>query len=70
MKRSWKIRRQMRPAPEAQIRWDHAYQLLLQLSNSGGPQDLAQSTPLQEVADEHRHLCPCLDHGPGAEPKL
>jgi hypothetical protein len=60
MKRSWEIRRQVQILPDAQIRWDRAYQFLLQWSNASDLKDPVQNSDDKEVSDEHSDLCPCL----------
>lgn len=54
-KRQWNIRRTTIEAPEAQRRWDQAYQLLLQGSASSSPLSTQESRP-QEDDYEHRSL--------------
>jgi hypothetical protein len=68
MKRSWTIRRQSQAMPDAQNRWDRAFQLLLRCSNLN-PQSttaapLADNT--QEMEHESRTLCTCLDQPAGS----
>jgi hypothetical protein len=58
--RVWTIRRQTLRRSNVQIRWDQAYQHLLQwAADREGVQ--APLAPQQEVPDAHCPLRPCLD---------
>jgi len=65
MKRSWKKCRQTTQYPDAERRWDQAYQLLLQWNNFSKLPLLPISQPM-EVKDENSNLCESLN--PKAEP--
>ena len=58
--RPWSIQRQTIRRSDAQLRWDQAYQHLLQwmVPCEGAQTPLA---PQQEVVDAHCSLCPSLD---------
>jgi hypothetical protein len=69
-KRHWKPQRQFMTHPQAQQRWDQAFQSLLSLNNSTLPlplQPLAQKLELEEVAHASSSLCTGLNptSGPG-----
>jgi len=59
--RTWSIQRQTTRRSDAQIRWDQAYQHLLQWTahREGGQQ--APLAPQQEASDAHCPLRPSLD---------
>ncbi len=44
---------------DAQQRWDHAYQYLVQWS-AVSPKEYSQGARSQESINESRHLCPSL----------
>lgn len=64
MKRQWRIRRQPQPRPDAQRRWDRAYQLLAEWALT-----TPEATPAREAtlpssaggAHANRDLCAGLD---------
>ena len=55
------IRRQTIRRSDAQIRWDQAYQHLLQWTANRESAHEAPLAPQQEVADARCPLCPSLD---------
>lgn len=66
MKRSWTIRRQPQPVPDAETRWDLAFQLLLRCAER--PPTVAQIVDHEEeLVHESRTLCTRLDRPPGAD---
>jgi acetyl esterase/lipase len=68
MKRSWTVRRQPQAAPDAEQRWDRAFQHLLRCANPAPPPPaVVQAADHEEVIDESRTLCPRLDQSPGAD---
>ena len=70
MKRKWEVRRSLDQRTDGQRRWDIAYQRLLQWTQAvaAGPDQGPAPITTQEVNDESRHLCPCLDPTPTTEP--
>jgi hypothetical protein len=71
MKHHWKIRRQLKPYPDGQQRWDRAYQYLLRWTTSEPPMQSSVSetpNPNQEVNDADSNLCSRVDPAPGARP--
>ncbi len=75
MKRTWTLHRHHQGVPDADRRWDRAYQQLLAWSQltppapPGGPSySNSNSIPRQEVEDAHRSLCPGLDRPPDPGP--
>jgi hypothetical protein len=67
MKRQWRVRRQPQPHPDAQRRWDRAYQLLAQwalASPAGTPEATGPSPAGGAHAD--RDLRAGLDPAPSA----
>jgi hypothetical protein len=69
MKRSWTIHRQPQAIPDAENRWDRAFQHLLRCANPvPQPEVVAQTADHEEVEDESRALCPGLDQSSGAHP--
>jgi hypothetical protein len=59
MNRRWTVERRWIDHPDAQRRWDRAYQLLLDVADPAvGP----PTEPESRHAD--RRLCPCLDTAP------
>src|SRR5512142_1700399 len=73
MKHDWRTTRRLQPHPDGQRRWDRAYQLILEWAATGTtpgrplPDSPASSTLAQEITDEYRDLCACLDSTPGAD---
>jgi hypothetical protein len=70
VKRDWVIRRTLVQRVDGQRRWDIAYQRLLQWTSEVATAPEASTVPIttQEVKDESRHLCPCIDPTPTTEP--
>ncbi len=68
MKRSWTIRRQPKVAPDAQHRWDRAFQTLLRCTSPDPPPTRAApaASHKEEVEHESRTICTCLDQPSGA----
>ncbi len=67
MKRQWTVHRQLVEVPEAQRRWDRAYQLLRAWGSAPPPQGEAPEEGSQEEAGHaNRDLRACLD--PAASP--
>ncbi len=60
-KRSWRIRRDGMTSPDAQRRWDRAYQLLIQWSQAAlqeqEPDQVVREAMRQEECDESGNLC-------------
>ena len=69
MKRSWTIRRQQQPVPDAENRWDRAFQHLLRCANPvPRPHAVAQAADHEEeVVHESRTLCTRLDRPPSSD---
>ncbi len=70
-KRQWKPKRQFMDHPQAQRRWDQAFQCLLSLNKPPLPlplPTLAQKLELEEVTHAGSSLCTCLDSASGADP--
>lgn len=68
MKRSWTIQRQPQPVPDAERRWDRAFQHLLRCADPvPQPEAVARIADHEEVEDESRTLCTRLDQSPGAD---
>lgn len=68
MKRSWTIHRQPQAVPDADQRWDRAFQHLLRCANPvPQPEAVAQTANHEEVEDESRTLCTRLDQSSGAD---
>lgn len=72
MHRQWRLRRQTRPAPDGQRRWNQAYQLLLDRTAPDEPLGAARiasaslSAPMNSVANQegdyaHRSVPSRLD---------
>lgn len=70
VKRNWAIRRTLVQRVDGQRRWDIAYQRLLQWTQNVAavPDESTAPITTQEVKDESRHLCPCIDPTPTTEP--
>lgn len=70
MKRQWQVRRTTVAMPDAQERWERAYQLLLQCASTGPPGMVVSPTPTVDVFPEVSHagsgVCPCFDQPSGA----
>ena len=68
MKHQWRACRTFQPHPDAQRRWDRAYQLLLEwtLPPEQATDQLLPHNPT-EVAHAHSHVCPCLHPTPGPD---
>ena len=66
-KRQWSIRRTTTQAPQAQRRWDRAYQQLLQWSAPTVPL-FPKELQSQENHDEHRGLRPRFDTTTSTDP--
>lgn len=70
MKRQWQVRRTTVAMPNAQQRWDRAYQLLLRCAMTGPPgtsvPPIPAPSPLQEVSRARSGVCPRLDQPSGA----
>ena len=68
-KRQWRLQRQFMAPPQAQRRWDQAFQCLLSLNKLPLPlPPIAQKLELEEVAHASSSLCTCLDSTSGADP--
>jgi hypothetical protein len=68
MKRSWTIQRQPQAVPDAERRWERAFQHLLRCANPvPQPEAVTPTADHEEVEDESRTLCPRLDQPPGAD---
>ena len=67
MKRTWHVSRDVLPHPDAQRRWDRAYQLILHWAEAAD--HTGDLPPLGHQEERHAdcHLRPCLDQTP-AEP--
>ena len=70
MKRQWQMRRQVVARPDGQLRWDRAYQLLLDWTQppQAAPPALPSALPPQEVQHADSRLCAGLDPTPSADP--
>ena len=71
MKRQWHVRREAVERPDAQGRWDRAYQDILRWSlqnERGHEQDRLPSTNGKEEYHEGSSLCPGLDLQAGQTP--
>jgi hypothetical protein len=72
MKRQWQIRRQFQTTADAARRWDQAYQMLLQWSQSTAsttkPDLFTTLPPPSEVTYDKRNLCSRIDGSPDAGP--
>jgi len=62
MKRQWRVRRQPQPHPDAQRRWDRAYQLLAEWALAT-PLGTSEATGPSPAGGAHatRDLCAGLD---------
>ena len=69
MKRSWIIHRQPQAVPDAQSRWDRAFQHLLRCADPvPQPEAVTQAADHEEVVvHESRALCTCLDQSSGCD---
>ena len=67
MERSWKVHRSTIPQPDAQQRWDLAYQFLLHWSPHPEAAHQPASSYHQEEQHGNCHLCPGLDPAPTAD---
>ncbi len=69
MERSWKVRRCTVPQPDAQQRWDLAYQFLLQWGSQAAAAAAPAPNQHQEEHDGNCDLYSCLDAAstPGAD---
>lgn len=59
MKRTWKVRREFQESPDAQQRWDRAFQYLLEWAPVAAEDDVSTSLVAdlrQEVSDENSGL--------------
>ncbi len=61
MKRRWRVHRQVRPSPEGALRWDQAYQLLLQLATTQPKTVAPPPTNREEAIDARSDLRPGVD---------
>ena len=73
MKRTWTLHRQRQAVPDADRRWDRAYQQVLAWSHPAPPgvpvsPSYRNSSQRQEVTDAYRSLCPGLDRPPDPGP--
>ena len=70
MKREWKLRREFQERPDAQQRWDRAFQhlLLWVVADAAGPNPWSPPVahPSQEGQDEDRDLCESFDLAPSS----
>ena len=65
--RQWKTTRQFVAYPDAQRRWDQAYQCLLSWTAGPTPSNVIEKAQAkQEESDEHSRLRSCLD--PASDP--
>jgi len=64
-KRKFSFNRHVVKRTDAQQRWDHAYQYLVQWS-AVSPKDYSHGASCQEGTDESRHVCPGLYAAAGA----
>ena len=67
MERLWRVHRSTVPSPDAQQRWDLAYQFLLQWSSYPEAADLPAFGYHQEEQHGNCDLCPSLDTTPTAD---
>jgi hypothetical protein len=74
MKRNWSVKRRGIEHPAAQRRWDSAYQLLMEMTQStvslpnSAQADALSTFASLEQQDEHCHLCSSLDPTPSSSP--
>jgi hypothetical protein len=54
MHRQWRLRRQTRPAPDGQRRWNQAYQLLMEWTAPDEPLGAASTAPASLSAAAHQ----------------
>jgi hypothetical protein len=64
MNRTWSVCRQPSPSPDAERRWDQAYQLLVRWAGQGGLPGLTLIA--EEVPDAGGGVCAGIDYPPGA----
>lgn len=65
MKRQWKIHRKVQKLPDGQLRWDRAYQLMLEIVRT------VEAIPTQtrvEVQDARSDLCQGVDPATSPNP--
>jgi hypothetical protein len=71
MKRTWSVRREFQESPDAQQRWDRAFQNILELSLAVTEDD-ASIAPVadsrQGVSNENSGLSTSFDIAPSASP--
>ena len=60
MKRKWRVTRTLEEKSDGQLRWDYAYQLLLQWTQQRENHSDSPTCQL-ENSDENCTLCPCID---------
>ena len=66
--RQWKSTRQFLERPDAQRRWDQAYQCLMSWTQGPTPSPVAEGAQVtQEESDEHSRLRSRLDPAPDAD---
>jgi hypothetical protein len=70
MKHQWKVRRQFKPCPDGEQRWDRAYRYILGWAVTAD-QPGAATSPLtspsyQEVNHADRSLCPSIHPASGS----
>jgi hypothetical protein len=71
MKHQWCVRRELKPYPDGQQRWDRAYQYLLRWTLNSVPMERPSSTildPLLEVQHENCSVRTGLDLPSNADP--
>lgn len=64
MKRTWSVRREFQESPDAQQRWDRAFQYLLEwapVAREDGTSTSLVADSKQEVSDENRGLSTGFD---------
>jgi hypothetical protein len=66
--RQWKTTRQLVERPDAQRRWDQAYQCLMRWTLGPTPSIVAEVAQApQEESDANSHLCSCLHPASGTD---
>ena len=66
--RQWKSTRQFLERPDAQRRWDQAYQSLMSWTQGPTPSPVAEvAQATQEESDENSRLCSRLDPAPDSD---
>jgi hypothetical protein len=62
MKHQWQIQRTVKEISEAQKRWDRAYILILEITQSV---EQSQTKPIMEMNHASSDVCPRIDPTPG-----